>query len=99
MFRNFTDATAFIREHQVRMVDLKFSDLWGRWHHVTISTSEFTPALMVEGVGFDGSSVGFKSIKSGDMSLIPDLRTGFLDPFWEVPTLSFICRVLEPDTK
>jgi glutamine synthetase len=99
MFKDFAAAAAFVREHNVRMVDLKFSDLWGRWHHVTISASEFTPRLMEGGVGFDGSSVGLKSIKSGDMALIPDLTTGFLDPFWEVPTLSFICNTVEADTK
>jgi glutamine synthetase len=32
------------------------------------------------------------------MVLVPDLSTGFRDPFWEVPTLSFICGTLEADT-
>ncbi len=99
MFKAYSDAAAFIREHAIRMVDLKFSDLWGRWHHVTIPTSEFSPSLLTDGVGFDGSSVGFKSVKSGDMVLVPDLSTGFPDPFWEVPTLSFICNTLEADSK
>lgn len=99
MFKTFADAAAFVREHAVRMIDLKFCDLWGRWHHVTIPTSEFTPSLLKEGVGFDGSSVGFKSVKSGDMVLVPELNTGFPDPFWDVPTLSFICNVLEADNK
>ncbi len=99
MFKDFEAAAAFAREHQIKMVDLKFSDLWGRWHHVTIPISEFTPGLMSAGVGFDGSSVGLKSVKSGDMVLVPDLSTGFVDPFWEVPTLSFICNTLEADSK
>lgn len=99
MFKNFDEAAAFVREHNIRMVDLKFTDLWGRWHHVTISSLEFTPELMSAGIGFDGSSVGFKSVKAGDMILIPDLSTGFIDPFWEVSTLSFICNTVEADTK
>lgn len=99
MFKNFDEAAAFVREHNIRMVDLKFTDLWGRWHHVTISSMEFKPSLLNEGVGFDGSSVGFKSVKSGDMILVPDLGTGFVDPFWEVPTLSFICNTMEADSK
>jgi glutamine synthetase len=41
----------------VRMIDLKFCDLWGRWHHLTIPASQFKPALMREGIGFDGSAV------------------------------------------
>lgn len=99
MFKNFDTAAAFVRDSGIRMIDLKFSDLWGRWRHVTLSASEFTPELMAAGVGFDGSSVGLRSVKSGDMVLVPDLATGVLDPFWEAPTLSFICSVLEADTK
>ncbi len=99
MFKNFDVAAAFVRESGIRMIDLKFSDLWGRWHHVTLSASEFTPGLMTAGIGFDGSSVGLRSVKSGDMALIPDLATGVVDPFWDVPTVSFICTVVEADTK
>ena len=99
MFKNFSEAISFIKSHQIEMIDLKFCDLLGRWHHVTISDSEFTSALFSSGVGFDGSSVGFKSVKSGDMALIPDLLTGFLDPFWDKPTISFICHIVEADTK
>ena len=99
MFENFESAEKFTRDHEVRMIDLKFTDLWGRWHHVTLSALEFKPKLMKEGVGFDGSSVGLKSVKSGDMALIPDLATGFIDPFCEVNTLSFLCNTVEADTK
>ncbi|MCP4540876.1 MAG: glutamine synthetase, partial [Chloroflexi bacterium] len=77
----------------------KFADLWGRWHHLTIPQVQLTSALMEAGVGFDGSAVGLKSVKAGDMVLVPVLSTGFVDPFWDVPTLSFICATLEADTK
>ncbi len=99
MFKDFAAAAEFAQKEGVQMVDLKFSDLWGRWRHVTISISEFVPELMQAGVGFDGSSVGLKNVKSGDMALVPDLQTGFLDPFWDEPTLSFICNTVEADTK
>jgi glutamine synthetase len=99
MFSQFTQAKAYLEENQIQMIDLKFSDLWGRWHHVTVPSSEFTPRLMEDGVGFDGSSVGFKSVHAGDMILVPDLATAFQDPFWDVPTLSFICNTLEADSK
>ena len=99
MFQSFEQAHRHLREQGFRMVDLKFSDLWGRWHHVSIPASQFTEQLFRDGVGFDGSSVGLKSVKSGDMVLIPDLATGFRDPFWSDPTLSFICSAFEADTK
>jgi glutamine synthetase len=99
MFGTFEEARRYVEENGVQMVDLKFADLWGRWHHITIPQSQFTPALVEDGIGFDGSAVGFKSVKAGDMVLVPDFPTGFLDPFWDTPTLSFLCATLEADTK
>ncbi len=86
MFADFDDAAAYIRDNNICMIDLKFADLWGRWRHVTLPATQFSPRLMRDGLGFDGSSVGLKSVKAGDMVTVPDLSTGFLDPFWEVPT-------------
>jgi glutamine synthetase len=51
MFKDFASADAFVEQNKIQMVDLKFSDLWGRWHHVTIPRSEFTEELMSAGVG------------------------------------------------
>ena len=42
-----------------------------------------------EGVGFDGSSYGFRKVENSDMILVPDLDTAIIDPFREAPTLSF----------
>jgi glutamine synthetase len=97
--RTFDDAAAYVRDRRVAMVDLKYCDLWGRWHHVTLPVARFTPSLMDKGVGFDGSSVGFKSVSRGDMVMVPDLGSAFMDPFCDVPTLSFICSTLEADTR
>lgn len=97
-FQTIAEVQQFIEDHQIRVVDLKFCDLWGRWHHLTLSANQFTPTLMQRGVGFDGSSVGLKSVKAGDMVMLPDLSTGMMDPFWEEPTLSFICSTREADT-
>lgn len=99
MFKSFEQAQQFVEEHNIQSIDLKFADLWGRWHHLTTPTSQFTPQLMERGFGFDGSSVGLKNVKAGDMVMVPDLRTGFQDPFWGAPTLSFICTTLSADTR
>src|SRR5512146_898100 len=99
MFSTFQQAQAFVHENALQMIDLKFSDLWGRWRHVTIPASQCTEQLMRDGVGWGGSAVGLESVKAGDMVLIPDVSTAFRDPFWEMPTLSFICSAYEADTK
>lgn len=98
MFQTFEQAQKYVCENGVKMIDLKFCDLWGRWHHLTSPASQFEADLMENGIGFDGSSVGFKSLRSGDMSLVPDLGTAFMDPFWDTPTLSFLCATIEADT-
>jgi glutamine synthetase len=98
MFEMFEQAAQYVHEHDIQMIDLKFCDLWGRWHHLTVPASQFVPDILECGIGFDGSAVGLKSVKAGDMVLVPDLTTGFIDPFWDAPTLSFICITLEADT-
>ena len=98
MFQTYNITRQYIEDHDIQAVDLKFSDLWGRNHHLTLPASQFKPALMEEGIGFDGSSIGLKNVKAGDMVLVPDLSTGFRDPFWDVPTLSFLCNALNAST-
>lgn len=99
MFKSFQEAQQFVKEQKIESIDLKFADLWGQWHHLTTPASQFTPKLMERGFGFDGSSVGLKNVKAGDMVMVPDLSTGFQDPFWDAPTLSFLCTTLNADTR
>ncbi len=98
MFQTYEQVRHYLDEQGIQMVDFKFTDLWGRWHHLTVPASQFSPQLLENGIGFDGSAVGLKSVKAGDMVLVPELSTGMRDPFWEAPTLSFICTTLEADT-
>lgn len=51
MFINWQQAQAFIRENQFAMIDFKFGDLAGRWHHVTLPAGQFNEALMRDGWG------------------------------------------------
>jgi len=99
MFRDLDDVNSFMLELSIRMVDLKLSDVAGCWHHVTVPAGRFNRQVLHDGVGFDASSVGLKPPKAGDMILLPDLGTGFVDPFGEMPTLSLIGSAHEADTK
>ena len=83
--------TKLAQQHRVEFVDLKFCDLLGAWHHLTIPVSALKDELFQTGVGVDGSSLaGFSSIERGDMILMPDPSTAFIDPFFERPTLSLL---------
>jgi glutamine synthetase len=99
MFGSEKEARAYIAKEQVKALDLKYVDLSGRWRHVTLPPSAFGSRLLNEGVGFDGSSVGFKKTHSGDLVAIPDLTTALLDPFWERKTLGFVCQIADADSK
>jgi glutamine synthetase len=93
------DVVAFAREHQVALVDLKFTDLPGTWQHFAVAARELGEGLLTEGAGFDGSSIrGFQEINESDMLLVPDPSTAIIDPFHELPTLSMICDVRDPIT-
>ncbi|MCD6378997.1 type I glutamate--ammonia ligase [bacterium] len=89
-----------IKQRGIKHIDLKFTDFIGRWHHITLPSSRADEKLLSDGVGFDGSNFqGFKTIESGDLSLLPDLGAAFIDPFQVEPTISFICKIVEPDSK
>ncbi len=88
------------QDENVEMVDLKFCDLFGRWHHITIPVSQFDETVFTQGVAFDGSSVpGFKKLEAGDMVLVPDVDSLLFDKFWQQKTMSFICSAYEADSK
>ncbi len=96
---NVDDLRRFLDQEDVRALDLKYCDLNGRWHHLTVPAGEGLSALFEKGVGFDGSSVaGFSTLESGDLALVPDPTTAFVDPFFQLPTLSMLCDVAEADT-
>jgi glutamine synthetase len=94
------DAVLFVKDGEIKIVDLRFTDLFGMWHHFSMPAQDFTEELFTEGIGFDGSSIrGFQAINESDMLLIPDPSTVFADPFGEFPTAVAICDIVDPITK
>ena len=88
-----------IKDNKVGMVDLRFTDIPGLWQHFSVPPRTFDHDAIVDGVGFDGSSIrGFQEIQESDMLVVPDPATAFLDPFSEVPTLVVICTIRDPVT-
>jgi len=90
----------FARQQDAKIVDLRFTDIPGLWHHVSYPIAQLTEASFSEGFGIDGSSIrGWAAIHESDMLLIPDPDTYIVDPFTDVPTLVMICDVVDPVTK
>jgi glutamine synthetase len=93
------EALGWALETKAKMVDLKFSDLFGTWQHVTMPLRALEADHFREGLGFDGSSIrGWQGIAESDMLLMPDPGTAIVDPFAAEPTVSLICEIADPVT-
>ncbi len=94
-----TKVIKMIKDHEVKFVDLRFTDTKGKEQHVSIPVSQADNSLFKDGKMFDGSSIaGWKGINESDMVLMPDATTAVLDPFMDEPTLNLRCDILEPST-
>ncbi len=95
------DVMKLVKENDLKIVDVKFTDLFGQWHHFSMPIEAFDLEMAFEeGMGFDGSSIrGFQSIENSDMILLADPNTAIVDPVAEVPTLSLTCDVYDPITR
>ncbi len=94
------DVMALAKKHNAQMVDFRFLDFPGIWQHFTVPISEFDESSFEDGFGFDGSSIrGWQPINASDMLVIPDPDTAVMDPFFQVPTLTLICNIVDPVTK
>ncbi len=93
-----SEIMTFAKDQGVKMVDLKFSDLFGTWQHFSLPIHQLTDEVFQKGLNFDGSSLrAWQNIDNSDMTVIPDPATAKIDPFMELPTLSLICDIYEPD--
>ncbi|HEY8346995.1 MAG TPA: type I glutamate--ammonia ligase [Symbiobacteriaceae bacterium] len=89
-----------IREKGIKMIDVKFVDLPGVMHHLTVPSAVVDEEVLLQGLPFDGSSIrGFRGVAESDMILLPDLNTVVFDPFVEGPTLTMFVDVKEPGLK
>src|SRR5882762_2722145 len=90
----------FAVDEQVKFVDIRFTDLPGGWHHVTVPINQFTEDTFEGGIGFDASSLrGWAAINESDMLLIPDPSRYWMDPFADEPTVCLIADTVDPITK
>jgi glutamine synthetase len=89
-----------MKENHVEFVDLRFTDLRGKEHHVTLPQNKIDDNFFVYGKAFDGSSLcGWQDINESDLLLIPDISTAIMDIFCEVPTMIIRCDIFDPITK
>ena len=93
------EVLALIKEHDVKFVDIRFTDTKGKEHHVTVPSHTVDEDLFDDGKMFDGSSIsGWKGINESDMILMLDPASAVIDVFSEETTLNLRCDVIEPNT-
>lgn len=90
MFTTLEQLKEYCEKKQIKMIDFKMIDIFGRWRHLTIPVERLSQKIMKSGIGFDGSNYGFAPVEKSDMVFIPDLTSAFTDPFCQVPTISMI---------
>lgn len=92
--------TDFAKKSNVEIVDIRFTDLTGTWHHISVPVKYLDESIKT-GKGFDGSSIpGFQEIHESDMVLKIDATAPYyLDPFASHPTLVVFGIVYDPGTK
>ena len=86
-----------IKEKEVKYVDVRFTDMRGKMQHVTFDIDLVDDDFLSDGTMFDGSSIsGWKAINKSDMKLRPDLKSAYIDPFYQQTTLCAVLRRAEP---
>jgi glutamine synthetase len=97
---NFTTASevvAYIKEHGIKFLDVRFTDLPGVQQHFNLPAAMIDEQFFIDGQLFDGSSIrGFASIHESDMQLIPDVTTAYVDNFRIEPTLIVLFDIYNP---
>jgi glutamine synthetase len=98
--RSPKEVLEFAKASGAQMLDMRFSDLPGLWHHVSFPIAQLSESSFEDGFGIDGSSLrGWAAIHESDMLLVPDPTTRLMDPFMQIPTLVMIGDVIDPITK
>lgn len=88
-----------IKKHDVKFIDLRFTDTIGKDQHITIPVSAVNEDFVENGKMIDGSSIkGWQKIHQSDMALVPDMSTLLMDPFYQDNTLIIRCNVVDPQT-
>ncbi|WP_187288007.1 type I glutamate--ammonia ligase [Candidatus Liberibacter americanus] len=85
-----------IKQEDIKFVDFRFTDLKGKFHHISMDSFLISAELLLNGILFDASSIeGWKSVKLSNLVLMPDLKTMHIDPFYAQSTMVLICDIYD----
>lgn len=96
------DVMQKLKDDNIKFLDLQFTGLFGKFHHVTISANMFKKDDFLNGLPkIDGSSIrGFTEIQESDLLVRPDPSTYATIPWIEKDaTARLICDILSGGEK
>ena len=100
LFANPEELLRYLKNEDVKFVDVRFCDLPGVMQHFNVPVESFDDDIFTDGLAFDGSSIrGFQQIHESDMLLLPDVATAFIDPFRAQKTLALNFFIHDPFTR
>ena len=85
-----TSVLSFLKENEIQIVDIRFTDMNGVWHHMSFPVSQVDENFLKCGFCVDGSSIkGWSPINDSDLLVVPDITKREpvrVDPFSGTPT-------------
>ncbi|MFA7116401.1 MAG: glutamine synthetase family protein [Bacteroidales bacterium] len=95
------DIIKYIEENEIRHVNFMYPSSDGRLKTLNffINNRAYLEEILIYGERVDGSSLfTFIDSSNSDIYVIPRIKTAFLDPFTEEPSVSFLCAFFDKDS-
>ena len=95
------DIMKYVEENEIRMINFHYVAGDGRIKTLgfVLHSREYMEQILSNGERVDGSNIfpAFIHAGSSDLYVIPRFSTAFINPFAEIPTLSFLCSYYNKD--
>ena len=89
------DMIKFVEENEIKMINFHYVAGDGRLKTLgfILNSRDYLEQILSNGERVDGSNIfpAFIHAGSSDLYVIPRFSTAFINPFAEIPTLSFLC--------
>lgn len=97
------DLIKFVEEQGIQMINFHYVAGDGRMKTLgfILNDADYLDQILSNGERVDGSNIfpAFIHAGSSDLYVIPRFSTAFINPFAEIPTLSFLCSYYNKDGK
>ncbi|MEG1555128.1 MAG: glutamine synthetase family protein [Bacteroidales bacterium] len=95
------DIIKYIEEKEIKMVDFRYVAGDGKLKtlNFVLNNRDYLEQILSAGERVDGSNIfpAFIHAGSSDLYVVPRFSTAFIDPFAEIPTISFLCSYFNKD--